>query len=335
MADERPITSEEQLDDLLSAPPPALAGAMEGIDLLVLGAGGKMGPTLCRMAARAGAHVVAVSRFTDDRVRGGLERAGIETIACDLLTPGAMDALPRCRHILYAAARKFGSTGAESETWATNAYLAGEAARAFPQARFVAFSTGNVYPFWPVGGAGPTEDAAPGPVGEYAQSCLARERIFEHFSRRNGTPVTLLRLNYAVELRYGVLVDLATRMKAGAPIDVTTGHANVIWQGDASAYALRSFALGAAPPAVLNVTGPLVRIREVAERLGEKMGLRPSITGAERPEALLSDAARCHALFGPPAVSLETMIAWVAHWVTRGGATWGKPTKFQVRDGRF
>jgi nucleoside-diphosphate-sugar epimerase len=334
MADQ-PITTEEQLEDLLSAPPPAVVEALQGIDLLVLGAGGKMGPSLARMAARAGCQVVAASRFTDAPVRQRLEQAGIETVTCDLLAPGALARLPRCRNVVYMPARKFGSTGAEGETWATNTYLAGEVARTFPDARLLAFSTGNVYPWWPVASAGPSEEAPPGPVGEYAQSCLGRERLFEYFSRRNGTPVTLLRLNYAVELRYGVLVDLATRLMAGDPIDLGTGHANVIWQGDATAYALLALGLCASPPAVLNVTGPLVRIREVAERLGELMGRRPAFTGAERPEALISNPARCHALFGPPRVSLEVMLGWVAHWVSHGGASWGKPTRFEVRDGRF
>jgi nucleoside-diphosphate-sugar epimerase len=337
------IGTEDQLEEHLSRPPPALVqafGALGG-DLLVLGAGGKMGPSLARMAARAareaGARmrVVAVSRFSDQVLRQQMEGWGIETIACDLLEPGALARLPRCPNVVYMPARKFGSAGAEWETWATNTYLAGEAARALAGARIVAFSTANVYPLGPVDRVGPDETAAPGPVGEYAQSCLGRERVLEYWSRRDGTPMALIRLNYAVELRYGVLVDLARKVAAGAPIDLSMGHANVIWQGDASACALLAFGLCAVPPAVLNVTGPAVRIREVAERLGDLMGRTPRFTGSEQSTALLSNAARCRGLFGEPRVPLETLLAWVAHWVTHGGSTLGKPTRFEVRDGRF
>jgi nucleoside-diphosphate-sugar epimerase len=338
-----PAEDEEALEDCLSEPSPALIDSFRALagDLLILGAGGKMGPSLCRMAVRAGraagtrTRVVAVSRFSDAQVRQRLERGGVETIACDLLAPGALARLPRLDNVVYMPARKFGSAGAEAETWATNAYLPGEVARAFPAARIVAFSTGNVYPLWPAPGPGPGEDAPIGPVGEYAQSCLGRERVLEHFSRHQGTPMTLLRLNYAVELRYGVLADLATKIAASEPIDLTTGYANVIWQGDANAYALQAFALCASPPAVLNVTGPLVAIREVAAQLARRLGRAPRFTGAEAPTALLSDPARCHRLLGPPRVSLGELLDWVAAWVQQGGRSLGKPTKFEVRDGRF
>lgn len=337
------IETEEVLEERLSQPPPALIkafGALEG-DLLVLGAGGKMGPSLAHMAARAAREagiprrVVAVSRFSDQALRERLQGWGIETIACDLLQAGALAGLPRCPNVVYMPARKFGSAGAEWETWATNVYLAGEAARVFPGARIVAFSTGNVYPLWPVDREGPDETASPGPIGEYAQSCLGRERVLEYWSRRDGTPMALIRLNYAVELRYGVLVDLARKVAAGAPIDLSMGHANVIWQGDASACALLAFGLCATPPAVLNVTGPVVRIRAVAEQLGDLMGRTPRFTGSEQSTALLSNAARCRALYGEPRVPLERLLVWVAHWVTHGGSTLGKPTRFDVRDGRF
>jgi nucleoside-diphosphate-sugar epimerase len=222
------ITSEADLEERLSRPPPAVVETFRRLagDVLILGAGGKMGPSLARMAARAnaaagtGARVVAVSRFGDEAARRRLEEAGITTVACDLLEPGALARLPRCPNVVYMPARKFGSwgsSGAAAETWATNAYLPGVVAAAFPAARIVAFSTGNVYPLWPVTRPGPDEDVAPGPVGEYAQSCLGRERVFEHASRRQGTPVVLLRLNYAVELRYGVLVDLALKIHTAWP----------------------------------------------------------------------------------------------------------------------
>jgi nucleoside-diphosphate-sugar epimerase len=337
------IASEEALEERLSRPTPALVASfarLEG-DLLVLGAGGKMGPSLARMALRAArdagrsTRVVAVSRFSDPAVRQRLEGWGLETIACDLLIPGALEALPACENVVYMPARKFGSAGAEWETWATNTYLAGEAARAFPRARMVAFSTGNVYPLWPVGEAGPDESSPAAPIGEYAQSCLGRERVLEHFSRRNGTPLALLRLNYACELRYGVLADLARKIAAGTPVDLTMGHANVIWQGDANAWALLALTLCASPPVVLNVTGPMVRVRDVAKALGARLGRAPAFTGAEQPTALLSDARRCHALLGPPAVPVDTMLDWIAAWVAAGGGSLGKPTKFEVRDGRF
>jgi nucleoside-diphosphate-sugar epimerase len=331
-----PIASEDQLDELLSRPPPAvteLFARLDG-DLLVLGAGGKMGPSLARMAARAGKRVVAVSRFSDSALRQRLEGWGVETIACDLLAPGALDRLPRCANVIYMPARKFGSSGAEWETWAINAYLPGEAARAFAGSRFVAFSTGNVYPLWPADSDGPDESSPPGPVGEYAQSCLGRERVLEHFCRRDGTPMAILRLNYAVELRYGVLADLARKIAAGTPIDLGMGHVNLIWQGDANAVALLALDLVASPPAVLNVTGPLARVRDLAGRLGSLMGREPRFTGVEQPTALISNAARCRALH-PSCVDLDTMLAWVAHWVVHGGNSLGKPTKFEVRDGRF
>jgi len=338
-----PIASESELEDRLSQPPPAVVETFRRLpgDVLVLGAGGKMGPSLARMAARAaqaagsGACIIAVSRFSDAGLRQRLEEWGIETVACDLLEPGALARLPRCPNVVYMPARKFGSSGAEWETWATNAFLPGAVGQAFPSSRMVAFSTGNVYPLWPVAQPPPDEDATLGPVGEYAQSCLGRERVLGYVSRRHGTPMVLLRLNYAVELRYGVLVDLARKVHAGEPIELGMGHVNVIWQGDANAYALQAFALCASPPAVLNVTGPLVRVADVAARLGELLGRPPLLAGAAAATALLSDPGRCHRRFGPPAVELETMLAWIADWVRRGGSTLGKPTRFEVRDGRF
>lgn len=337
------IELEEQLEDILSTPPPEVVEAvarLEG-DLLVLGIGGKMGPSLARMAARAAGEagrktrVIGVSRFSGGDLRKRLEAWGIETIACDLLDGDALPGLPRCPNVLYMPARKFGSEGAEWETWATNTFLAGDAARHFRGSRIVAFSTGNVYPLTPVASGGPMEESPTGPVGEYAQSCLGRERMFEYFSRRHGTPVTLIRLNYAVELRYGVLLDIARKVAGGEAIDLRTGHFNLIWQGDANAYTLRAFGLCASPPAALNVTGPLAAVREVAEQLGERLGRRPVFTGAQEPTALISNPAKCRALFGPPRVQLDALIDWTAHWVKSGGATLGKPTHFETRDGKF
>ena len=338
------VADVEQLEDLLSTPSPALIEAMAQWDdgLLVLGAGGKMGPTLCRMAARALAaagrphRVVAVSRFSDARAREALEAAGVQTIACDLLDPQHISALPDCRHVMFMAGRKFGSTGAEAATWATNAFLPGLLASRFRESRWVVFSSGNVYPLVPVASGGCTEEDPPGPVGEYAQSVLGRERVFEYFSRTYGTPVTLLRLNYAVELRYGVLVDIAQAVAAGQAVDVTMGYVNVIWQRDANEYALRAFALCQSPPAVLNVTGPeTVSVRWAAAELGRLLGRPARVTGEEAPTALLNNAARCFRLFGYPRTTLGEMMELVADWIRRGGPTHGKPTHFQTRDGRF
>lgn len=337
------IRTEEELDERLSRPPPELVTAMGALDgdLLVLGAGGKMGPHLSRMAVRAAREagrnrrVVAVSRFSDPAVRQRMEGWGIETVACDLLEPGALDRLPRLPNIVYMPARKFGSTGGEGETWATNTFLAGLAAHAFAGARITAFSTGNVYPLWPADSEGPDETSPTSPIGEYAQSCLGRERVFEYWSRRERTPVTLIRLNYAVELRSGVLCDLARMVAAEEPIDLSMGFVNVIWQAEANARVLMALAHASVPPLVLNLTGDKFRIRDAAVRLGQLMGRTPRFGGEEQATALLSNAARCRALFGPSQVSLEQLLAWTAHWVSSGGRTLGKPTRFQVRDGRF
>ncbi len=339
-----PIVSEEDLEDRLSDPPRPLIdlfARLEG-DLLILGAGGKMGPSLARMAARAAraagsdTRVYAASRFPQRALRDRLTSWGITALVCDLTQPGAIGRLPYCSNVVYMAGRKFGSSDAAWETWASNVFLASEAARAFPRARIVAFSTGNVYPLWPVARPeGPVEETPPHPLGEYAQSCLGRERMFEYFSRRNGTLVSLVRLNYAVELRYGVLLDIALRVWTGQSIDLTMGHANVLWQGDASAYALQTLDICSTPPAILNVTGPVVRIREVAEKLGRLLDRPVRFQGTEAPTALLSNPAECHARFGPPRVSLDILLGWLAHWVIAGGPVLGKPTHYETRDGKF
>ncbi len=338
------IASVEELEAALSEPSDALVEEVAGWDdgLMVLGAGGKMGPTLCRMAAsafrRAGKNheVIAVSRFSNPIEKEKLEAAGVRTISADLMDPEAVRALPACNNVIFAAGRKFGSTGGEALTWAMNAYLPGLVAERFKDSRIAAFSSGNVYPLVPVGSGGCSEEHPVGPVGEYAQSVLGRERIFEHFSRANGTPVTLIRLNYAVELRYGVLVDIATAIQAGDPVDVTMGHVNVVWQRDANEYAIRSLALASSPPAILNLTGPeTVSVRWAAEQIAARMGKEVAFTGEESPTALLNNAALCHGRFGYPTTSLAQMIELVADWIKRGGETHGKPTHFQARDGKF
>ena len=345
-SDRPPPADEAALEDLLSTPSPALIRDLARIpgDVVVLGVGGKMGPTLAKLARRAAdaaaghdrRRIVGVSRFSTPGLPADLQAAGVETMACDLLDPDAVAALPDAPNVVFMAGRKFGSTGGEALTWAMNSYVPALVARRYATSRIAVFSSGNVYPLVPVASGGATEATPPAPVGEYAQSVLGRERVFEHFSRELGTRAAILRLNYAIDLRYGVLLDVAQQVYAGRPVDVTMGHVNVIWQGDANAVALRSLAHAASPPAVLNLTGPeTVSIRWVATRFGELFGVEPTFTGAEAETALLSNAARCHGLFGYPAVPLDLMIEWVAHWVRTGGPTLDKPTKFEVRDGRY
>jgi nucleoside-diphosphate-sugar epimerase len=338
------IANEQQLEDLLSRPSEADVRAMAALegDLLILGVAGKMGPSLARRAVRAceqagvRKRVIGVARFSEAKLRGELEEWGVETVAADLLAPGALDALPDAPNVIHMAARKFGSTGAESLTWAMNSFLPGLVAQRYRNSRIVAFSTGNVYPLTPVLHGGPTETNSTGPVGEYAQSCLGRERIFEHFSLLYGTPCVFLRLNYAIELRYGVLLDIGSRVFARHPVNLAMGHANVIWQGDANSVCLRAFEHCKTPPLILNLTGPeTVAVRWVAKRFGELFGIDPVVEGSESETALLSNAAHCQRLFGYPTVSVEQMIDWIAAWIGMGGSTHNKPTHFETRDGKF
>lgn len=338
------IHSEAELEDVLSRPHSAdveFFRKLEG-DLLILGVAGKMGPSLAQRAARAIAEsgvrrrITGVARFSNATVREQLEACGVETITADLLEPGALAQLPDAPNVIYMAARKFGTTGAEHLTWAMNTYLPALVAERYRGSRIVAFSTGNVYPLVPVTHGGATEDTPTAPVGEYAQSALGRERMFEHFSARYGTPVTLLRLNYAVDLRYGVLRDIGTKVWEGRPVDVSMGMANVIWQGDANSVTLRALGITQSPPTVLNLTGPeTLSVRAVARRFGDHFGKEPVLEGSEAPTALLNNASRCHRLFGYPEISVEQVIEWTAEWIRCGGPCWNKPTHFEVRDGKF
>jgi nucleoside-diphosphate-sugar epimerase len=332
------------LEEFLSRPTQAVVNALCQLDgdLLILGAGGKMGPTLAMLAKRsmsaAGSdrRVIAVSRFSERGIVAKLESVGIETLSCDLMAEGALASLPDAPNIIYMVGQKFGTIRRQAYTWAVNAYLPGLVAQRFAGARFVVFSSGNVYPFAPVAAASCTEEMPPAPVGEYAQSVLGRERIFAHFARRLGIASVLLRLNYAVELRYGVLMDIARKVWVGDPIDLRMGHVNVIWQGDANAYALRALALAENPPLILNITGPeLVSVRALAGWFGELLGRTPNLMGSEQPDALLSNAQRAYALMGYPSVPLMRVVEWVAQWVIDGGEVLDKPTQFQVRDGQF
>jgi len=311
-------------------------------DILVLGAGGKMGPSLAKLAKMAvdkagvSKRVLAVSRFGDPVVRQDLLDHGIEIISADLLDEDALNGLPDIENVIYMAGTKFGTTGHEHFTWAMNAYLPGRVATKFKDSRIVVFSTGNVYPLSPVGTKGPSESSAPGPIGEYAQSCLGRERIFEHFSRANGTPVLIYRLNYAIDLRYGVLLEIAKAVRSGKPIDLSMGFVNIIWQGDANQIALRSLALCASPPAILNVTGSAsISVRWIAIEFGKLFGMGPKFENNEQPTALLSDASRMEALFPFQKMSVAEMIRMTAEWLERGGQLLNKPTHFQERTGKF
>jgi len=338
------IGNEQQLEDVLSRPSEADVSAiraMEG-DLLILGVAGKMGPSLAHRARRAveaagvKKRVIGVARFSDPAVQRELEEWGVETMAVDLLAPGALAKLPDAPNVIFMAARKFGSTGNESLTWAMNTFLPGLVADRYRGARIVSFSTGNIYPLSPVLEGGPSEKYPTGPVGEYAESCLGRERMFQYFSQLHGTKVALLRLNYAIELRYGVLVDIGRKVYGRCPVDLRMGHVNVIWQGDANSVTLRAFEHCQAPPFILNLTGPeTLAVRWVARKFGEYFGVEPVLEGAEAPTALLSNAALCQKLFGYPSVSVEQMIAWIADWIAAGGSNLNKPTHFETRDGKF
>ena len=336
--------AEAALDELLSRPLPAEIEAMRRLegDILILGVSGKMGPSLARLARRASEEagrqreIFGVARFADPAAREALEQNGIGTIPCDLTDPIAVANLPEVENVILMAGQKFGTNARHIATWATNVLVPATVAYRFRTSRIVAFSTGNVYPLWPVNRPGPTEDDMTGPVGEYAMSALGRERILEHHSRRHGTPMAILRLNYAVELRYGVLRDIADRVVTGQPIVLRMGYVNVIWQRDANAVALRALEHATSPPLTLNVTGiDRLRVRDLARRFADRFGVTPHLEDRERATALLSDATKCHELFGPASVSPDDMIEWVAEWVRIGGRSLGRPTHFEEREGHF
>lgn len=335
------------LEELLSRPRAETVEALRRTrgDIVILGAGGKMGPTLARMARRAatladgtanGRRIIAASRFSDRRAVAMLHDEGVETLSCDLLDRTAVAALPDAPTVIFMTGQKFGTESAPSLTWAMNALVPAYCAERYAGASIVAFSTGNVYPLVAVDGAASRETDQPAPIGEYAASCLGRERMFEHASVRDATAVSLLRLNYAADLRYGVLTDIATRVQDDEVIDLTMGHVNVIWQGDANRIALESLARASVPPYVVNVTGPeCLRVRDVAERLGELLGRRPRFVNSEAPDALLSDTTRLAVDFAPLDIGADILVEWVATWVRAGRPLLGKPTRFERRDGSF
>jgi nucleoside-diphosphate-sugar epimerase len=337
------VRSLAELEDRLARPSAALVEDLRKLDgdLVILGAGGKLGPSLVRLALRglgeagSGAAVFAVSRFSRPGLADQLAAEGARVVNADVADEESR--LPDAANVVFLVGSKFGTVGQEAATWATNTYLPGRMAQRYRGSRIVALSTGNVYPLTPVGGGGPTEEAPVGPVGEYAMSCLGRERVFTHFSSRYQTPLALIRLNYAVEMRYGVLVDLAGAVNEGREIDLTTGHANVVWQGYANEVTLRSLLHASAdPPFVLNVTGPeTISIRQVAERFAGLLGKPARFTGSEAPTSLLSNAQKCHGLFGYPDLPVAALIERTAAWIQAGLPLLGKPTQFQRRDGKF
>ena len=338
------IESVEDLEERLAMPSSLdreTVRRLEG-DVIILGAGGKMGPSLSRRIRRAAdaagmrRRVIAVDAFLSAPLVNELHGEGIETIACDLLNRNEVVKLPVCANVLFLSGRKFGSTDRPDLTWATNTVIPAHVASHYRSSRIVAFSTGNVYPLVKLNSGGSVETDAPGPVGEYAQSCLGRERIFEYYSQEYGTPCLLFRLNYAVDLRYGVLVDIARKVFTGQPVNLTVPALNAIWQGDANSYALRCLEHCSSPARVLNVTGPeIISVRRAAESFAEMFHREPVYKGEEGDRAFLSNASLCHSLLGFPEVKLEVLLQWVAHWVERGGVSLEKPTKFDVADGRY
>jgi len=328
------------LDDLLCRPSQALIDDLRKVDgdIMILGVAGKMGPTLAGLAKAAvpDRRVIGAARFSDPAVKDWLQGRGVETINCDLLDEAAIKALPEIPNIVFMAGRKFGAEGDLSLTWAMNSHVPALVAQAFSASRIVAFSTGCVYPFVPVDGKGSDEDMAPNPPGEYAQSCVGRERMFEYFSKKYSTPGRLFRLNYAIDMRYGVLHDIASKVLQGKPIDVSLGHVNFIWQGDASAQALRCLAHCETPTSPINVSGhEILAVRDLAAKFGQRFGRAPVITGKEEPTAWLTNTSQAVKLFGQPIVDTEQLISWTADWVARSMPSLGKPTKYEVRDGRY
>jgi nucleoside-diphosphate-sugar epimerase len=330
------------LEDFMTMPPPELAADMKSLkgDVLVLGVGGKMGPTLARMAKRAaplGMRVIGAARFSEPGLRQALDRYGVETVAADLLDRAALERLPKAPNVVFMAGRKFGATGDVPLTWAMNVQVPAMVAEVFKASRIVAFSTGCVYPYVPVDGGGATEDVSPvPPPGDYATSCVGRERMFEYFSARYGTPGRLFRLNYAIDMRYGVLHDVGRKVRDGKTIDLSMGHVNVIWQGDANAIALRCLAHATTPTTPINVTGPeTIEIRWLAGAFGQLLGRTPKFTGTPAPTGWVNNANRMVKEFGSPKVPLSRMIEWTADWLARGMTTLDKPTHYEVRDGKY
>ena len=331
---------ESGLEDVLSEPTDATSNVLSDLSgsIVVLGAGGKMGPTLAMMLRKAAPerNIYAVSRFSDKAAQTRIEQARIKTIELDLLDESQYAKLPHAQNVFFLAGMKFGSSGNQPLTWAMNSFVPALVARHYRDSKIVVFSTGNVYPLVGIDGGGATEDTAPGPIGEYAQSCLGRERMFEYFSQLHATTVTIVRLNYANEPRYGIIVDLTTKILNDEPIDLSMGAVNLIWQRDANDYIIRAITLARSPAAILNVTGPdTIGVRRLAEQIGRELGREPKFVCRQAQSALLSDASRCSSTFGRPQTTVEQMVSMIAKWVASGKQTLNKPTKYDVRDGKF
>ncbi|MHC8517232.1 NAD-dependent epimerase/dehydratase family protein [Sporosarcina sp. ITBMC105] len=333
-----------ELDDFMTAPSLELIEDLKLVDgdIIILGVGGKMGPTLAKMTKRAidqaglDKKVIGVSRFSSENLKNELEEFGIETIAVDLLKDEQLQSLPDVKNVIFMAGNKFGTAGNEHFTWAMNAYLPGRIADKFKNSRIVAFSSGNVYPLTNVVNGNCSEDTPASPIGEYAQSCLGRERVLTNFSRTNDTPMLILRLNYAIDLRYGVLLEIAKHVFEGTAIDLTMGSVNVIWQGDANEYAVRSLLHCENPPKILNVTGPeTISVRWLAKEFGKRFDKEAEFINEEQSTALLNNSSKAHQLFGYPKVPLQQMIDMTAEWLVNKGETLNKPTHFQERKGEF
>lgn len=338
------ITDIETLESRLSEPTDYVTRSLERApgDTVILGVGGKMGPTLARMLVRACQAVgdkrtiTAVSRFTNLEARHLLEKLGITTIAGDLLEEGTLEGLPDAANVISMTGQKFGTANNAPSTWAMNTDLPARICRRYRGSRIMAFSTGNVYPLVDAAGAWSSENDPLLPVGEYGMSALGRERLFQYFAERDQTPIALARLNYAVELRYGVLVDIAKKVFERQPIDRSTGYANVIWQGDANAMALALLAEASSPATVMNIAGPeLVNVEEVASRFATIFNVPVEFTGQCQATALLNDGSTCHRRYGMPRVDLSQMIDWIAAWIQAGNRLLDKPTHFEVRSGQF
>ena len=334
------FVDEDQMEDFMTIPSVSLTTALRSVpgDLMILGVGGKMGPTLAQLARRAAPdrRIFGVARFTESGLPEKLKSFGVECIAADLLDREAIARLPKPPNVIFMAGRKFGTSGREDLTWAMNVFVPSLVAEAFKDSRIVAFSTGNVYPFVNILHGGATEATPPEPRGTYANSCVGRERMFEYFSRQYRTPGRLIRLNYAIDMRYGVLHDVAQKVIAGQEIDVTAGHANVIWQGDANSMVLQALAHCTSPTQPLNVSGPeTISIRALGEAFGRRFGKPPRFIGAEAQMGWLINSSEAHRLFGYPTVPLPCMVDWVADWIERGMRSLGKETHYDSRDGSF
>jgi nucleoside-diphosphate-sugar epimerase len=336
------IETEDQIEQIMTDPRPEVVSSLSKLDgdIMILGGGGKMGPTLtklvknCINSGNLKKKVISVDKIFSPSLQKDFKKNDIDFIECDLLNN--IDQLPEVPNIVFMAGMKFGTSGNSSVTWALNTYLPALTAKRFSKSKIVVFSSANIYHMTPVLHGGATEHNYPNPYGEYAQSVLGREKMFEYFSLTNGTPVVIIRLAYAVDLRYGIILDIAQKVYSKTPVDVSMGHVNVIWQGDANAQILRSFELCSNPPAFLNVTGPeTISVRWLANRLGELMNVKPIIEGQESDSALLFNASKALSLFGYPKVTLDQMVQWIANWVIKGGKTLNKPTHYETRDGKF